>query len=82
MQMRLIVPSVADFGRSEQDWEKRWEKNWQILMDVLYEEDFPLLRASQLALQSADTGGMLIGRNEVVNQIFHRETWRLLGAGS
>jgi phenylpropionate dioxygenase-like ring-hydroxylating dioxygenase large terminal subunit len=82
MQMRLIVPSVADFGRSEQDWEKRWQKNWQILMDVLYEEDFPLLRASQLALQSADTGGMLIGRNEVVNQIFHRETWRLLGPGS
>jgi phenylpropionate dioxygenase-like ring-hydroxylating dioxygenase large terminal subunit len=81
MQMRMIVPSVADFGRPEPDWEKRWEKNWQILIDVLYEEDFPLLRASQLALQNADIGGMVIGRNEVVNQIFHRETWRLLGAG-
>src|ERR1700744_2313505 len=81
MQMRMIVPSIADFGRTEQDWEKRWEKNWQILIDVLYEEDFPLLRASQLALQNADIGGMVIGRNEVVNQIFHRETWRLLGAG-
>lgn len=81
MQMRMIVPSVADFGRPEQDWEKRWEKNWQILIDVLYSEDFPLLRASQLALQNADIGGMVIGRNEVVNQIFHRETWRLLGAG-
>ena len=81
MQMRMIVPTVADFGRPEADWEKRWEKNWQILIDVLYSEDFPLLRASQLALQNADIGGMVIGRNEVVNQIFHRETWRLLGAG-
>jgi hypothetical protein len=47
---------------------------------VLHEEDFPLLRSSQDGLASADAGGMLLGHNEVVNQIFHRELSRLLEA--
>src|ERR1700744_1701756 len=67
-ELLTFRPHPTDPGRSSM--QKRWEKNWQILIDVLYEEDFPLLRASQLALQNADIGGMVIGRNEVVNQIF------------
>lgn len=81
MQMRLMVSTVEASGFSREAWEKRWNKNWQILLDVLHGEDFPLLRASQTAVQSADAGGMVIGRNEVVNQIFHRETRRLVAAG-
>lgn len=78
MEMRLLVPTVADSGMDEERWTRRWEKNWQILLAVLHEEDFPLLRSSQAAMTSADAGGMLLGRNEVVNQLFHRELRRIL----
>lgn len=80
MEMRVIVPKVEDSGFTEAEWEKRWKKNWQILLDVLHAEDFPLLRASQQAMESANTGGMLLGRNEVINQVFHREVRRLVEA--
>ncbi|ROO85301.1 phenylpropionate dioxygenase-like ring-hydroxylating dioxygenase large terminal subunit [Actinocorallia herbida] len=73
MEMRVMVPDVEASGLDEAVWERRWAKNWQILLDVLHAEDFPLLRASQEALGSADAGGMLLGRNEVINQIFHRQ---------
>ncbi|MGI5200227.1 aromatic ring-hydroxylating oxygenase subunit alpha [Spirillospora sp. CA-108201] len=82
MQMRVLVPTLADSGLDQEAWDRRWAKNWDILLAVLHEEDFPLLRASQQALGSADAGGMLIGRNEVVNQIFHREIQRLLEVGA
>ena len=59
-----------------------WDKNWEILLAVLHQEDFPLLRARRTALASADAGDMLLGRNEVVNQIFHRELSKLLEAWS
>jgi phenylpropionate dioxygenase-like ring-hydroxylating dioxygenase large terminal subunit len=77
MEMRLVVPRVADSRYDEHRWTQVWEKNWKILLDVLHQEDFPLLRGSQAAMASADAGGMLLGRNEVVNQIFHRELRRL-----
>lgn len=48
--------------------------------DVL-SEDFPLLRNSQRAMASADAGQLLVGRNEAANQVFRRETKRLLDAG-
>ena len=35
-------------------------------------------RMVRQALASADAAGMLLGRNEVVNQIFHRELGTLL----
>jgi phenylpropionate dioxygenase-like ring-hydroxylating dioxygenase large terminal subunit len=82
MEMRVLVPTVEASGFSEAAWEKRWNKNWQILLDVLHAEDFPLLRASQEAVSSADAGGMLLGRNEVINQIFHREVRRLTESGA
>jgi len=78
MQMRLMVPTMGDSGFEQEAWDRRWNKNWDILLAVLHEEDFPLLRSSQSALGSADAGSMVIGRNEVVNQIFHRETRRLI----
>lgn len=78
MEMRVMVPKVEASGLSEEEWEKRWNKNWQILLDVLHAEDFPLLRSSQQAMANADTGGMVLGRNEIINQVFHRELRRLL----
>jgi phenylpropionate dioxygenase-like ring-hydroxylating dioxygenase large terminal subunit len=78
MEMRLLVPSIEASGLDPERWEITWEKNWQILLAVLHQEDFPLLRASQAGLASADAGDMLLGRNEVVNQIFHRELLKLV----
>ena len=63
---------------TKEKWEEVWDKNWKILLAVLHQEDFPLLRAAQTGLVSANAGGMVLGRNEVVNQIFHRELRKLL----
>lgn len=78
MDMRLLVPSVADSGLEPEQWQRLWDKNWQILMAVLHQEDIPLLRASQRAMASADAGPLVLGRNEVVNHIFRRELGKLV----
>jgi phenylpropionate dioxygenase-like ring-hydroxylating dioxygenase large terminal subunit len=80
MEQRLIVPSLSDSGLTEEHWNKLWDKNWQILLAVLHSEDFPLLRNSQRGMGSADAGDMLLGRNEVANHVFRRETRKLLAA--
>ena len=81
MEMRLLVPPLEASGMEGGRWQHVWDKNWKILLAVLHQEDFPLLRASQQGLASADAGGMLLGRNELVNQIFHRELRKLLDEG-
>lgn len=81
MEQRLIVPTLTNSGMEEDRWNSLWEKNWQILLDVLHNEDFPLLRDSQRGMSSADAGGLLLGRNETANQIFRRETKKLLAEG-
>ncbi|HWU33450.1 MAG TPA: aromatic ring-hydroxylating dioxygenase subunit alpha [Marmoricola sp.] len=78
MEMRLIVPSPEEAGLSQEQWERRWEKNWQILLDVLHSEDFPVLRASQAGMSSQNAGRMVLGRNEVANQLFRRLMKELL----
>jgi hypothetical protein len=80
MEMRLIVTPQQRSGLSEERFATLWEKNWQILLAVLHQEDFPLLRLSQTGMASADAGDMIVGRNEVANLVFHRETRRLLAA--
>jgi phenylpropionate dioxygenase-like ring-hydroxylating dioxygenase large terminal subunit len=81
MEMRLIVPKVEDSGLEEGRWSKLWDKNWEILLAVLHQEDFPLLRDSQSGMWSADAGDMVLGRNEYANQVFHREKRRMVEAG-
>lgn len=78
MEQRLMVPKLGDSGMAEDHWNNRWEKNWNILLAVLHNEDFPMLRNSQRGMGSADAGDMLLGRNEVANQVFRRETKKLL----
>ncbi|WP_312871783.1 aromatic ring-hydroxylating oxygenase subunit alpha [Amycolatopsis acididurans] len=78
MEMRVMVPPLEATPFDEEKWTRRWEKNWQILLDVLHQEDFPLLRSSQVAMFSEDAGEMLYGRNETGNQVFHREVQKLL----
>jgi phenylpropionate dioxygenase-like ring-hydroxylating dioxygenase large terminal subunit len=78
MEMRLMVPSPEAAGLDPERWERLWEKNWQILLDVLHAEDFPVLRDSQRGMASKNAGTMLLGRNEVANQLFRRLLGRLL----
>jgi len=82
MEQRLMVPPVEKSGMEPEHWNARWEKNWEILLAVLHNEDFPLLRKSQYGMSSADAGDMMLGRNEVANQVFRRETRRLLAEGA
>ncbi|MDT7610241.1 MAG: hypothetical protein QOG96_4744 [Pseudonocardiales bacterium] len=77
MEMRLIVPKVEDSGMDEESWSRLWAKNWKILLAVLHQEDFPLLRGSQSGMESANAGPMVLGRNEIANHVFHRELRRL-----
>jgi len=79
MEMRLIVPPAEVAGMTEERWEYLWEKNWQILLAVLHAEDFPVLRASQVGMSSHDAGSMVLGRNEVANQVFRRLLAQLTG---
>ncbi|MDT7749679.1 MAG: hypothetical protein QOD96_3341, partial [Pseudonocardiales bacterium] len=51
MEMRLIVPKVEDSGMDEESWSRLWAKNWKILLAVLHQEDFPLLRGSQSGME-------------------------------
>ncbi len=81
MEQRLMVPTVEDSGMEKERWERLWNKNWEILLAVLHQEDFPLLRDSQQGMGSADAGDMLLGRNEIANQVFRRETKRLVAEG-
>ncbi|MHC3002175.1 aromatic ring-hydroxylating oxygenase subunit alpha [Gordonia sp. GN26] len=81
MEQRLMVPTVEDSGMEQERWERLWNKNWEILLAVLHQEDFPLLRDSQQGMGSADAGDMLLGRNEIANQVFRRETKRLVAEG-
>lgn len=81
MEQRLMVPPVEESGMEPEHWAKRWDKNWEILLAVLHQEDFPLLRNSQRGMASADAGDMLLGRNETANQLFRREIKKLLAEG-
>jgi phenylpropionate dioxygenase-like ring-hydroxylating dioxygenase large terminal subunit len=81
MEMRLIVPRQEDSGMEPEKWKKLWDKNWEILLAVLHREDFPLLRSSQSGMESANAGRMMLGRNEIANQVFHRELRKLLADG-
>jgi hypothetical protein len=81
MEMKLLVPRQEESGLDEQAWQSKWEKNWHILEVVLTGEDFPILRSIQRAYASASATPTLLGRNEVLNQIFHREVKRLRSGG-
>jgi phenylpropionate dioxygenase-like ring-hydroxylating dioxygenase large terminal subunit len=82
MEMRVIVPRVEDTELEPERWNTLWEKNWDILLRVLHAEDFPILRGVQQAMESADVGPMVLGKNEIANHIFRRETLRLLQEGA
>lgn len=78
MEMRLVVPTAEAAGMTQERWDYLWDKNWKILEAVLINEDFPVLRDSQWGMRSRDAAPMVLGRNEVANQVFRRLLGRLL----
>ncbi|GAA2736667.1 aromatic ring-hydroxylating oxygenase subunit alpha [Actinocorallia aurantiaca] len=80
MEMRVIPPRPEATDLDGEQWNALWEKNWDILLRVLHAEDFPILRGTQAAVESANTAPMTLGRNELANHIFRREVERMLAA--
>jgi phenylpropionate dioxygenase-like ring-hydroxylating dioxygenase large terminal subunit len=68
MQMRILTKERATTDEAK----ARWDKNWAILMRVLRDEDLVMNRALQQAVHNRDVQPLVIGRNEIVNQHFHR----------
>jgi len=67
IDVRLVVPPVTS------DEERAlWEKNWDILVKTVIMEDLPLNRSLQRALGGRGLKPLILGRNEVGNQAFHR----------
>jgi len=79
MEMRLLVPPRGKTDLDEHAWVAKWDKNWHILQVVLTGEDFPILRGIQQAYGNATITPTILGRNEMLNQTFHREIARLRG---
>jgi len=77
MEMRLLVPPLEVSGLTAAAWAEKWDKNWHILETVLLGEDFPLLRGIQQAYANRAATATVLGRNEVLNQAFHREVARM-----
>jgi phenylpropionate dioxygenase-like ring-hydroxylating dioxygenase large terminal subunit len=80
MEMRLLVPPRERSGMDEAGFRKKWDKNWHILQTVLAGEDFPILRSIQRTYANATATPTMLGRNEILNQAFHREVAKLRDA--
>jgi phenylpropionate dioxygenase-like ring-hydroxylating dioxygenase large terminal subunit len=78
MEIRLIPPRVEDTELEPDHWQSLWDRNWQINMDILRDEDFPIAHRTQRAVTSTGSGPLIFGRNEVANQVFHRELAKLI----
>ena len=67
MDIRLIVPPITT------DEERAlWDKNYDILVKTVIMEDLPLNRALQETLRGRGLKPLILGRNEIGNQAFHR----------
>jgi nitrite reductase/ring-hydroxylating ferredoxin subunit len=82
MEIRLLVPPLELSGMDEERRQEFADRNWEINMDILRDEDFPIARNTQRALESAGAGPLTIGRNEVANVVFHREIRRMVEGDS
>ncbi len=49
-----------------------WEKNYDILVKTVIMEDLPLNRSLQASLRGRGLKPLILGRNEMGNQAFHR----------
>lgn len=67
MDVRMIVPPVTT-----DEERKLWDKNYDILVKTVIQEDLPLNRDLQRVLRGRGLPPLILGRNEMGNQVFHR----------
>jgi phenylpropionate dioxygenase-like ring-hydroxylating dioxygenase large terminal subunit len=77
MTMRILIPEPA----LSDEVKARWDKNWDILMAVLRDEDLVMNRDLQHAASNRDVPTMVLGRNEMGNQLFHRFLRSMMDGG-
>jgi phenylpropionate dioxygenase-like ring-hydroxylating dioxygenase large terminal subunit len=75
MEIRLLVPEPAETPAQV----NRWETNWTILMQTIVDEDLVMCEYLQKAMMNDHLQPLILGRNELLNQIFHRELIKALG---
>lgn len=75
MTFRLLVPERP----ATDEQVGFWDRNWSILMEVVRDEDLPLNRLMQHAAADPYAPPLVLGRNEVVNQQFHRQLQEVRG---
>ena len=75
MEIRLLAPEPAETPAQTH----RWETNWNILMQTIVDEDLAMCENLQKAMRNDHLEPLVLGKNELLNQIFHRELVAALG---
>lgn len=68
LQLRYLTPQPITDERGHEIM----AKNWTIATSAIINEDVPVGNSIQVAAQSRFAGKARLGRNEVINQLFHR----------
>lgn len=67
--IRFLTPEPSV---TEED-QAMWDKNYRILMSAVENEDLPVGESIQSTAAAPGAGELVLGRNEMANQHFHRE---------
>lgn len=68
LQLRYLTPQKEHDERGHEIL----AKNWEIATAAIINEDVPIGNSIQASADMPHTGSIILGRNEVINQIFHR----------
>jgi phenylpropionate dioxygenase-like ring-hydroxylating dioxygenase large terminal subunit len=68
MQLRMLVEHAPETDEEI----ALWDRNWQILLAAIRDEDIAVNRELQHAVRNRNAPNFVLGRNEIVNQVFHR----------
>lgn len=63
----------------DEEGERTLEKNWKIATDAIINEDVPVGNSIQKSATTPHAGPICLGRNEILNQLFHRSYQRYMG---
>lgn len=67
-QLRYLTPQKEQDARGVEVL----EKNWKIATSAIINEDVPVGNSIQASAETPHAGKIVLGQNEIVNQIFHR----------
>jgi phenylpropionate dioxygenase-like ring-hydroxylating dioxygenase large terminal subunit len=67
IDVRLLVPPITSDAE-----QALWDKNYDILVKTVIMEDLPLNRSLQASIRGRGLKPLILGRNEMGNQVFHR----------